>query len=878
MENFNTILDSLEEDINSILHLEKKNILENSNKQCSNVIIDYGKKLGKKDNTLESNVYLCKIGENKIPAAIKIYKDNFKQSEIEYFITSKILHPNLLSQWGYFLVNKVPAPIFPYMDRGSIDSCLFNPGELSTICIAVISAIKYLHQQKIVHGDIKPENILFNSKGEVKLADFGMSQIYGQKVRGITPKFSAPELTNKNTEIALFSSDIYSFGMTLLLLDTRSSPGCRPIFPNFVKSLIQQCCAIAPEQRPTAKQISKILRHGRPLCDDIQQQTLNLLLRELINSTPSKDVSEITKPLLKTLYHLVPWLIDSKFNSVLIQQLILALQKIVISENFDVEIRQCAIKVLVRALLLLDKEDRLQQFNYFIKSLQTINHPFLQLDMAKLNSRLYFSLRSSDVKSSIEIFIAFLKTIINNPKPSIRTLKMIAQLLAIISWPTLLNKDQLVITHYLNKLSSNIEDRVISLCAKKLLSEYTSKTLETSQFIFTSNGAFFQKDSFDCFFMIEGQLSQKFSDQPKQGLATLLLALTDSNPAIQYFAALALSDPVFPKVTANCIKQKENILHVLLELINMRNGELSHWLSFRRKLLSPNLKLFSATDQSEELVQTAINSLLSFKEILVTHDALQKKILSTLNKALHRAEVDIRRTAIDVLIQLVPIFREQKTMWLKAQRLLWMAIHDQETTVSIIAKQVIAKLIPQYYLSTKNELNLKNNWLVASICKESGEEASHRHEFIRKIAQDPIFLTELSKNHVQFLVNTLLIISTDSEESEYLQHAAITALGRVVPFLKVNIDLLEKILQTLQNKIDDKVKSIQDAALKALRKISKAITEDRAPYPKNPPNYSIYRPFWSEPLNNNNNQIIHLSPKEGESEKIHFNKNILKTL
>lgn len=48
------------------------------------------------------------------------------------------------------------------------------------IFIQVLHGINYLHSQGIIHRDIKPSNIFIDSKGAIKIADFGISKILDQ--------------------------------------------------------------------------------------------------------------------------------------------------------------------------------------------------------------------------------------------------------------------------------------------------------------------------------------------------------------------------------------------------------------------------------------------------------------------------------------------------------------------------------------------------------------------------------------------------------------------------------------------------------------------------------------------------------------------------
>ena len=86
----------------------------------------------------------------------------------------------------------------------------------SDIAIQIINGLKFCKNHKISHNDIKPENILYkldkNNKITVKITDFGQVNKFGG-----TPGFASPE---NFSEPIVSTSDIYSFGKTLLYLYT----------------------------------------------------------------------------------------------------------------------------------------------------------------------------------------------------------------------------------------------------------------------------------------------------------------------------------------------------------------------------------------------------------------------------------------------------------------------------------------------------------------------------------------------------------------------------------------------------------------------------------------------------------------------------------
>ncbi len=99
-----------------------------------------------------------------------------------------------------------------------------NISNISKISLISQLAIAYkkMHSNGIIHGDIKPANILFNNYNRVKIADYGLSKIGKNHVRSGTVKYMAPEVMNfkdKNKYVNE-KSDVYSIGIMFLKILT----------------------------------------------------------------------------------------------------------------------------------------------------------------------------------------------------------------------------------------------------------------------------------------------------------------------------------------------------------------------------------------------------------------------------------------------------------------------------------------------------------------------------------------------------------------------------------------------------------------------------------------------------------------------------------
>jgi cell division cycle 2-like protein len=62
----------------------------------------------------------------------------------------------------------------------------FLQSEVKTLMLQLLSAVKLLHDNWIIHRDLKTSNLLMNNRGELKVADFGLARIYGSPLGRMT--------------------------------------------------------------------------------------------------------------------------------------------------------------------------------------------------------------------------------------------------------------------------------------------------------------------------------------------------------------------------------------------------------------------------------------------------------------------------------------------------------------------------------------------------------------------------------------------------------------------------------------------------------------------------------------------------------------------
>ncbi|ONH73875.1 MAP kinase kinase skh1/pek1 [Pichia kudriavzevii] len=169
------------------------------------------------------------LHEEKMIETLEVLGEEFqKQMVRELNYNRKFNSDYIVKYYGTFLDESSSSIhiCMEYMGGGSLDAIYkafkerdgrLSEKPLGVIASSVLKGLAYLNEHKVMHRDIKPQNILLDSKGNVKLCDFGVS---GDVVNSLATTFTgtsfymAPERI-KNEPYTI-SCDVWSLGLTVL--------------------------------------------------------------------------------------------------------------------------------------------------------------------------------------------------------------------------------------------------------------------------------------------------------------------------------------------------------------------------------------------------------------------------------------------------------------------------------------------------------------------------------------------------------------------------------------------------------------------------------------------------------------------------------------
>lgn len=204
------------------------------------------------------------------------------QAQNDFGVSSKLNHPALRKSFELRKIRKLFQIkelhiLMEYVDGRTLEQMgpLGTHGLLNLFA-RVAGGLESLHQAGYVHADMKPNNILVTTSGEVKIIDFGQScpiNFVKNRIQG-TPDYMAPEQAQKGVPLTE-RTDVFNFGATLYwaitgnlfptviqspkrpggidLVSRREAPPPHEINPNVPTSLsrlVMDCCQTKPKDRP----------------------------------------------------------------------------------------------------------------------------------------------------------------------------------------------------------------------------------------------------------------------------------------------------------------------------------------------------------------------------------------------------------------------------------------------------------------------------------------------------------------------------------------------------------------------------------------------------------------------------------------------------
>ncbi|GLJ22039.1 hypothetical protein SUGI_0412960 [Cryptomeria japonica] len=242
--------------------------------------------------------------KSRRPAEISALRIAFLQ---EVGVWHKLDHPNITKFIGASMGSsssndggatfRVPSShnaccvVMEYLSGGTLKNYLIKKRReklgfnvVIQLALDISRGLSYLHSQKIVHRDVKTENMLLDRSGSVKMADFGVARIEAENLRDMTGTtgtlgYMAPEVLDGKPYNR--KCDVYSFGICLWEIYCCEMPYAHLSFAEFTSAVVKQnlrpkiprCCPTSlanvmkkcwdanPEKRPEMEEVVELLEN-----------------------------------------------------------------------------------------------------------------------------------------------------------------------------------------------------------------------------------------------------------------------------------------------------------------------------------------------------------------------------------------------------------------------------------------------------------------------------------------------------------------------------------------------------------------------------------------------------------------------------------------
>lgn len=262
-----------------------------------------------------------------------VYKDlggnRFRSYQREISVMATLNHPTVLR----FIGATETAPytiVTQWMPGGNLYRALhqqkINNTDLTIAAFDIARGMKYLHNNQIIHRDLKTLNILLDENNRIRICDFGFSKkVLKTNKKEImtknigTPYWMAPEILLKDAALYDFKVDVYSYGIILWEMLTHEIPykmkdpkkviaeivtnDIRPLIPKNtdqkMQKLITRCWDRLPENRPTFEEILNLIKSGEIIFPETDKKVVMDYI-EKVQMEEDKDSIKIYEMLKKS--------------------------------------------------------------------------------------------------------------------------------------------------------------------------------------------------------------------------------------------------------------------------------------------------------------------------------------------------------------------------------------------------------------------------------------------------------------------------------------------------------------------------------------------------------------------------------------------------
>nr|XP_018668558.1 serine/threonine-protein kinase Nek8-like isoform X1 [Ciona intestinalis] len=210
-------------------------------------------------------------------------------------VLAMLNHPNIICYYDTFEDNGVLMIEMEYADDGTLAQFLaksesaIEEKKIFSMFSQIVSGLAHMHDQKVLHRDLKTANIFLTKEGVVKIGDFGVSKVISSRIAANTvlgtPYYISPEICEGKSYDE--KSDIWALGCILYEMVTRqrtfegtnlpalvnkimqgSIPPIRGDYSNDIRRLIKDMLQKDPDLRPTASVLESermpelLVKHG----------------------------------------------------------------------------------------------------------------------------------------------------------------------------------------------------------------------------------------------------------------------------------------------------------------------------------------------------------------------------------------------------------------------------------------------------------------------------------------------------------------------------------------------------------------------------------------------------------------------------------------